>query len=284
MIDTDYFLDPRHWSFIGAVIALAAIFSYLIFVRGNTLQKGAFILATVLLYLVMGSPLATLDHFGLDSITMARHMVSLMVVPLLLWTAIPTASFRGPIARWIDRAMAHRNFIFYAWGVGALAMYGGHFLEASLLSAKTGTLICGVPAMPDKWAALIPPNAIFSVLVLAGLFFALPIFHPNKSMRMPHLQRVGYLFTACVSCTVLGVYVAFLASSPAALGASALFTTMRNPIPLTLRTDQQLAGLLMWVPGCLLYVTLSMGIMLEWLKGDTVQQESEGTISISTEP
>lgn len=283
MIDTDYFMDPRHWSFPGAVIALAALFTYLIFVRGNALQKAAFIFATILLYLVMGSPLATLDRFGLDSITMARHMVCLMVVPLLLWTAVPTASFRGPIARWIDRAVSHRNFIFYAWGVGALAMYGGHFLEASLLSAKTGTVICGVPPMPDKWAALIPPNAIFSLLVLAGLFFALPVFHPEKSMRMPHLQRVGYLFTACVSCAILGIYVAFLASSPAALAATPVLTTLRDPVPMTLRTDQQLAGLLMWVPGCLLYVTISMGVMLEWLNGDRVQQENEGTISISTE-
>ncbi len=284
MIDTDYFLDPIHWSFAGAVIALAAVFAYLFFVRSNALQKFAFILATVLLYLVLGSPLATLDHFGLDSITMARHMVCLMVVPLLLWTAVPTASFRGSIARWIDRAMAHRNFIFYAWGIGALAMYGGHFLEASLLSAKIGTVICGVPPIPDKWAALIPPNAIFPVLVLAGLFFALPVFHPNKSMRMPPFQRVGYLFAACVSCAILGIYVAFLASSPAALAASPVLTTLRNPIPLSLRTDQQLAGLLMWVPGCLLYVTISMGILLEWLNGDSVQQGSEATIFISTEP
>jgi len=93
---------------------------------------------------------------------------------------------------------------------------------------------------------------------------ALPVFHPNKNKRLHPVKSVMYLFTACISCSILGLYVTFMASSTSMAEAIPVFASFRNPLPMSVRTDQEIAGLMMWVPSCILYVISSVEILFHW--------------------
>jgi len=105
-------------------------------------------------------------------------------------------------------------------------------------------------------------------LVAAGVLFAAPVLHPNKAYRVDALSGVVYLFTACVGCSLLGLLVTF---APA--GTYRHFLAHADQVGLnqkirsagiTQGIDQQAAGLIMWVPCCLLYVSGAMYLLVQW--------------------
>jgi putative membrane protein len=98
----------------------------------------------------------------------------------------------------------------------------------------------------------------------------------------PHLAAM-YLFAGCLGCSLLGIYVAFspvsvcpLYSAPT--GSSELLTLVRDQWGLTPRIDQQVGGLLMWVPACLVYVGAILTKISAWYQ---VPEQSPGLV---TEP
>ena len=78
-----------------------------------------------------------------------------------------------------------------------------------------------------------------------------------------------YLFSACLGCTVLGIIITF---SPVAVCSIYLHPPDRLGIlpliqdqwGLTPAKDQQLGGLLMWVPACLIYFCGIFGLFARW--------------------
>lgn len=79
--------------------------------------------------------------------------------------------------------------------------------------------------------------------LVAGIIFWWPIFGAVPERRLSALATVLYLFSACLSCTLVGAYLTFSS------GAS---------------SDQQLAGLLMWVPGCFVYLSAILVTVKRW--------------------
>jgi cytochrome c oxidase assembly factor CtaG len=106
-------------------------------------------------------------------------------------------------------------------------------------------------------------------LVVMGLAFWWPILAPHEESRVAPLAGIVYLFTACTACTLLGIAITF---SPVAvcsvyahpvdrLGALSL---LRGGWGLTPERDQELGGLFMWVPACLVYGAGILGILARW--------------------
>jgi cytochrome c oxidase assembly factor CtaG len=106
-------------------------------------------------------------------------------------------------------------------------------------------------------------------LVVMGLAFWWPILAPREESRLAPLAGIVYLFTACTACTLLGIAITF---SPVAvcsvyahpvdrLGALSL---LRGGWGLTPLRDQELGGLFMWVPACLVYGAGILGILARW--------------------
>jgi cytochrome c oxidase assembly factor CtaG len=83
------------------------------------------------------------------------------------------------------------------------------------------------------------------------------------------MGAVVYLFTACVACTILGITIALSpvevcpayghAADP--LGALPL---VRGQWGLAPAVDQQLGGLLMWVPGCTVYAGAILAVVASY--------------------
>jgi putative membrane protein len=83
------------------------------------------------------------------------------------------------------------------------------------------------------------------------------------------LAGIGYLVAACFACTLLGIYITFAPASvcPAYMHPAdpyGLLPVIQDQWGLTARMDQQIGGLLMWVPACLIYLSGVMGLLSRW--------------------
>ncbi|MGB7786055.1 MAG: cytochrome c oxidase assembly protein [Salinimicrobium sp.] len=260
---TAYFSISEYWSLSWA-LALFIIFGGCLFwLKPKPARSFAVFTAFLLLYLMLASPVAALTQFGLHSVAMLQHVVVLMLVPLLLWAGIPSKKGKSK-----TNLKPKKILVLLSWLAGTASMWAAHFLSAAKISARSGLSICGISAEANSWVLKIPDPAILLLLLLAGIVFLLPVYGRSRKLRLSPLGAVAYLFTACVSCSILGLWVAFSASSAGTAHAASFLTTLRNPFPMSLRADQELAGMIMWVPGCVLYVATSVHIALGWLEDE----------------
>lgn len=109
-----------------------------------------------------------------------------------------------------------------------------------------------------------------AVLFWRGLFRAW--------QRRPHLAALA----ALVTTIHMGVLGALLTLAPRALYASHLDTTL--PWGLTPIEDQQLGGLVMWVPGGLVLLAVSLGGLARWLVRTEDETEPAGWMPVMVEP
>ena len=76
---------------------------------------------------------------------------------------------------------------------------------------------------------------------------------------------MAYLFTACVACTILGISITFSPVDVCAAYGHAVDPLGVLPLVrawgLRPSVDQQLGGLLMWVPGCTLYAGAILAVV-----------------------
>jgi len=265
MSATDYFSNPYNWSFIGFLFLIAFILTYLLLFKTTTsIQKLLFCTAMVLMYLVLGSPISNLTNYGLHSISMLQHIVLLMVAPILIIKSLPLKTIDNKFFNKLGVFNQPKKYFILIWIIGALVMWLGHYLSAAIMSSKYGLVICGINIPKNSFLLQIPEVSIYTLLFLAGFLMTLPVFHPNKNKRLHPVKSVIYLFTACISCSILGLYVTFMAASTSMAEAIPIFASFRNPLPMSVRTDQEIAGLMMWVPGCILYVISSVEILFHW--------------------
>ena len=272
---SDYFLNPYNWSFTGLLALVLLILLYLLLWKTSNTQKVLFFTGTLLIYLVLGSPMADLDNYGLHSVSMLQHIILLMVSPILILKSFPLKVIDNIFFNKIPLFNNPKKYFIVTWIIGGFSMWSGHFLSAAMMSSKYGLVICGINMTKNSFLLQIPEASIYILLFIAGFLLALPVFHPNKCKRLHPVKSVIYLFTACVSCSLLGLYVTFMANSASMAEAIPVFATFRNPLPMSVRTDQELAGLLMWVPGCILYVLSSVEILLHWYDASPEVDENQ---------
>lgn len=86
-------------------------------------------------------------------------------------------------------------------------------------------------------------------LLAGGTLYWWPILSPARLQPVP--QAAAYLVSSCLACTAMGIVIAF-APAPLYLHASI--------------SDQQIGGLLMWVPCCLVYLTATMAMFARWYR------------------
>ena len=98
-----------------------------------------------------------------------------------------------------------------------------------------------------------------SFLVTALIFWHALL---HKGARARPGMGLLYLFTTTIHTGVLGALLTF---APRPLYAT-LDSGLRDAAALSLLEDQQLGGLIMWVPGSLVYVGAALWIAAHWLR------------------
>ncbi|MGA2883021.1 MAG: cytochrome c oxidase assembly protein [Bryobacteraceae bacterium] len=236
------------WNWEPSVVAGCAILGvgYGALVRKHGWNRAPYFLAGLaLLLLDLVSPIDTLADQYLFSAHIVQHFLLALVIPPLLLLGIPRwfaeTALRRPKLNRLERTLGQPPV---SWLLGVGTMLAWH--------------------IPTLFNAALAHDSlhIFQHLtfLVTGTIFWWPIVGPQEDRRLPMLASVSYLFGACVCCSLLGAFLTF--------GPVGLYPAYLNP-PARLwgldpRSDQQLGGMLMWVPGCFVYLSGIVSTVMRW--------------------
>jgi len=257
-------LDPVLW--LGIAIFTGAYFYALGPLRrrygwSQTIPRwrvASFIAGTVVFWLALVSPLDTLGDEYLFSAHMVQHMLIAMVVPPLWVMGVPgwmlDPFLRRPAVNRVARLLANPilafglfNAIMWIWHIPLL-------YDATL----------------DNELIHITEHLMFAA---TGVLLWWPVLGTAPSIpRISPMFSVFYLFLACLPMTALGAILTFSAQplyqpyveAPRLWGISPL-------------TDQQIGGLIMWLPSNIPYVLGLSIIFIRWMQEvDSVERAAAG--------
>ena len=246
MTTSQFLISGWTWNTTTIVVGFLSLAAYLIAFRDRR-RIGRFAAALAVLFLTLMSPLNALADGYLFSAHMLQHILLLLIVPALLLLSLPESLSLAVRSRFLGHP-------FTGWIAAVGAMWFWH-----------------APAMCNAAVSSAPVHALQtgSLLVLGSLFWR-QILAPRDEERLSPPAAVIYLFSACVTCSVLGIIITFspvtvcsIYSMPPANHLE-LLQIIRSGWGMTPERDQQIGGLLMWVPMCLIYLSAIFAQIARW--------------------
>jgi len=231
-------------SIVLSLVLLSCVAYWLAFGRQGKPFYFAGAISVFLLALV--SPLSALASGYVFSAHMVQHILLVLIVPALLLLSLPRSfSLRFPLT-----SLTH-PLIGWIAGVGAMWLWHAPSLCNAAATSRTVSAI-----------------QTTSLLVMGSLFWW-QVLAPREEQRLSPPAAIVYLFTACTACSVLGIILTF---SPVSIcpvyqqpvDRLGILSTIRGDWGLTSDLDQQIGGLLMWVPMCAIYAAAILAQMARW--------------------
>lgn len=217
-----------------------------------------FAAAWLALAVALVSPLDALSG-SLFSAHMAQHLVlSLVAAPLLVASNLPLAllwALPRPLAHSLGRGLNRAPGLqragsalthpFAAWLLFALSLWLWH--------------------APRFYEAALNNDAIHALehltLLAAAALFWWALLRRDRAGQLRYALAVPYLFTATLHSGVLGALMMFTSRPWYAYYAERTAAWGLTPLE-----DQQLAGLIMWVPGGMIFTLLAVAAFAAWLR------------------
>jgi putative membrane protein len=253
MTNLDVVTELWNWRSPAWAMTLAgtAFYSLLAWRRRASLRQIApFAACAAAFVIALVSPVATLASRYLFSAHMAQHLLLLLIVPLCGMLAWPSAKGSGTSS---GSRHPPGGTIPFGWAAGVGAMWFWH-IPALCTASMRSSLVLDIQIVS---------------LIAAGTAFWWPVFCPTAERRMPPQLAAMYLFAGCIGCSLLGIYITFSPVSVCPLyanptGSIDLLRLIREQWGFTNQTDQQVGGLLMWVPACMIYLGAILAKFSAW--------------------
>lgn len=209
-----------------------------------------------LLLLALVSPLHRLGE-TLFSAHMAQH-------ELLMAAAAPFLVLGRPIVAWLWAIPMNWRKTVGGWAARAPVQAGWKLLSLPLVAWTLHAVAIWVWHVPVLYQKTLASDAVHSIQHLSflstGLLFWWALFSGREG-RLGRPAAVLYLFTTSLHTTLLGALLAF--SSAVWYPIYQSRTALWGMTPLE---DQQLAGLIMWVPAGLAYLIAALAVAASWLE------------------
>ncbi len=261
------------WNFnLPLLAALAAGIIMFLFVNKFAININLlfFFTAILLISICLVSPLYLAGENYFFSAHMISHVVLLLLAAPLLMLSIPIKSVIGKYLFLFSKKSY--SFPFASWIAGVGIMWLWHIpiifhamMNMDMNSSMQQNILMNV-------LMIIHPVS----LVLAGMLFCLPVLTPFKEFRLKAPTAVLYLASACVCCSLLGLLITFAPVNTYTFyimnDGSGMLSLIRNNWGISAAEDQQIAGLIMWVPCCFIYLSASMIIMIKWFGEDALEK------------
>jgi putative membrane protein len=259
-----FLLSYWHLNIIAILVIFFMIaFHYITNGRRFSRKSPLFFSAVILFIIVTLSPLDFLAKNYLFSAHMIQHIVLLLIIPPLILTGTDKDFLEKVFRTGFFKKAG--NFLFFpvvAWFLGVGSMWIMH-LPALFIRMNNSSFLM---------------NLQMIILPVLGCFFIWPVYSPISFRRLEPLQSSVYLFLACVGCTVLGILITFAPAGMFTAGVQQADMNVVNMIHSNLRisdnTDQMMAGLIMWVPACIIYLTNIMIILFHWFTGVAAERQN----------
>jgi putative membrane protein len=242
------------WNSILLIFCALAIAGYFL-AFGRRGHPAYFSGALVVFLLALISPLNALADGYLFSAHMVQHILLVLIVPALLLLSLPR-SFSVP------RSLIALTHPLIGWIAGVGAMWLWH-APALCNAATTSRAVSAVQT---------------TSLLLMGSVFWWQVLAPRDADRLAPATGIIYLFTACTACSILGIILTFAPVSICPVYQHpvdrwGMLGTIRSGWGLTSDRDQQIGGLLMWVPMCLIYLAAILAQLARWHSDPAPQVE-----------
>ena len=267
---------PLAWSFdwwilLGIGIATALYWIGVVRMRrragpgrviGHT-QIAAFAAAMLVLFLALESPIDTVAD-QLFCVHMVQHMLLLFVVPpLLVWSRPPVAFV------WAFRSRS-RRLAGNIWTGLRLNRLTHHLMHPNFVwVAFTGSFVFWHFPKPFQWA--LESESIHTIehlcFLVTGLMFWTIVIEPSGRRRLSYGATLLHVATTAILGGLPGALI-MLAQYP----LYPVQTAGAGAWGLTPVQDQQLAGVIMWVPGGFAYVATVSWVFARWM-ADAERQE-----------
>jgi len=212
-------------------------------------QPWLFGLSMVTLVAALLSPLDYISDQYLFSAHMVQHLLLATVWPPLLLLALPerlaVSAFKLPLAGAALRRLTHPVVAFVIFNADISIWHLPPWYDLTLTNE-------GVHILEHL------------TFMAAGILVWWPVLSPSRAQRLSYPGQLLYLFANLFPTMGLGIFFSFFqhplyapyVAAPRLWGMSAL-------------TDQQLGGLVMWMPGNIPYAAAMAFILVDWLdKGD----------------
>lgn len=237
---------------IGCALLFAAYFWAVRFRKAK--HTIYFVAGVSVMLLALVSPIDTLGDTYLFSVHMLQHLLLVVIVPPLLILGIPRKSIERLLAwRFAARAEHALSRPALAWSLAFVTMAAWH-----------------VPALYNAALANEDIHILQHLMFLVtATIFWWPVLTPVAELRMGTGSTVIYLFAAAAANTVLGILITFapVGIYPAYLAPRddlGILPLIRKGWGVSPAADQQLGGLLMWVPGCSIYFVGILIALVHW--------------------
>jgi len=251
---TTYQFVTTAWTWNSIVLSLVVVsgvgYWFSFGRRGRPLY---FASAVVVFLLALISPLSVLANGYVFSAHMVQHILLVLVVPALFLLSLPQSfSVRSPLTH---------PLIGWIAGVGAMWLWHA---PALCNAAATSRIVSAIQT---------------TSLLLMGSIFWWQVLAPREDQRLSPPAGIVYLFTACTACSVLGIVLTFAPVSICPVyqhpvDRLGILSTIRGDWGLTSDRDQQIGGLLMWVPMCAIYAAAILAQMARWHSSPQPEQSS----------
>lgn len=268
------------WNLAPVVVVPIAVASWLYLIGLHRLWKRAgvgrgisrrqavyYLLGILVLVVALLSPLEALSSasFGLH---MLQHLLLMVVAPPLLVAGAADVAFLWALPRSRRSGFGNAERRIGGW-LGSKP--GGTGNRLAVVGLATGMLwLWHVPALYDLALQSEPLHIAehVSFLVTALLFWAGVL----RLRSIDHLRNGGRIVALIAMALQGGMLGALITFSSRPLYASHRDSSILGLEPLV---DQQIAGLLMWVPPAFLYLIVLVHLFLRWL--DAVNRQRAGT-------
>lgn len=225
-------------------------------------RVGAGAAAVLILIVALLSPLDALAD-DLFSAHMVQHLLLLLIAPPLLVAAAPeyvglwglSVPARQRLTRWWRHSPRARSAVSRAlrpgpvWAANVAILWFWH--------------------LPTAYDAAVRHQVVHalehaSFLIAAFFFWWLLFRHGARRRQMDRGVGLVYVFTAGLQCSALGALLALAGSPWYAVHAHTTAAWGLTPLE-----DQQIAGLIMWIPAGLVYLLVAAVLFVQWIEQPT---------------
>ncbi len=212
-------------------------------------QIVSFLVGAFILLFALVSPLDEIGDRYLFSVHMTQHLLLTLVAPPLLLIGAPGWLLRPLLRDPVIRRAAR----FFTLPLVAFALFNIDFI---------------VWHLPPLYEATLHSNVlhIFEHLLFIGTAFLnwWPILSPLPELpRLPAPAQILYLFAQALPATLLGAFIVF---APVPLYPT--YAAAPNLFGIDPMSDQQFSGLIMWMPGGMVYLLALSIVFFVWLDRD----------------
>ena len=243
-------------------------------------QRISFFSGLLAIFLALQSPLDALAQHML-SFHQVQHFLLRMVAPLLLLLGAPLTPILRGLPSWALMGVV-KPVVKNHWARGVYDLITNPVLTTVLFLGFLGFWQVPGPHNLALRNTLIHELMHFTMLSSGLLFYWLVIDPKPHRSRLHYGLRVLYQGLIIIPNTFLGAAITF-AREPIYSG----YADVEQPFNISLLTDQQLGGMLLWVPGDMMSILVAGVVMVMWYekeegegsKGPGAVPSSEGKIS-----